>query len=202
MSGRAWRSRKEKHSHNIYVVGNVGGKPLSLHRFLMNPPPGMQVDHINGNGLDNRRSNLRLCSGVENLRNKRVTPRTKRGDFKGVSEISGGHFCARIQINGVKKWLGTFIAPLDAAIAYDIAAEKHFGAFAALNIPGRDASYVPTPLQYRTRAETIAYRKAFNLCIKCGMPAAPGRVKCESHLERARVLWKKRYRRGRAGAST
>lgn len=107
-----------------------------LHRFLLQPVDGFSVDHINGDGLDNRRSNLRLCSNRENSHNaaKRAT-RNCSSAFKGVYLADKKYWCAQIQINGKKVNLGRFADELSAARAYDLAALEHFGEFARLNFP-------------------------------------------------------------------
>lgn len=58
-------------------------KPIKMHRLLMNPPDTMEVDHIDGNGINNQKSNLRICSHAENCKNQKVRYSTKTG-FKGV----------------------------------------------------------------------------------------------------------------------
>ena len=104
-----------------------------MHRFLMNPPAGLVVDHINGDRLDNRRSNLRVCTHRDNLRN-RVTRRDNESGFKGVSRVRpGGRWKARIRIDERCLHLGVFDTPLEAARCYNEAAQLHYGEFANLN---------------------------------------------------------------------
>lgn len=64
-----WVSRMS--NNYVYAVGRIGGKPTALHRFLMQCPANMVVDHINRNALDNRRCNLHICTTAENGRNQR-----------------------------------------------------------------------------------------------------------------------------------
>jgi hypothetical protein len=100
----------------------------TMHRFLTGWP---LVDHINGNGLDNRRENLRRATVQENNRNRRP-----RNQYKGVTlERRTGRWFARIAIDGHRIHLGTFDTPEAAAAAYDTAAREHFGEFAWLNFP-------------------------------------------------------------------
>lgn len=123
-------------SHTTYVEVTGGGAPrISLQRLIMAPPPGMVVDHINGDGLDNRRANLRICTHAENMRNSAVhfSPR-KTSRFKGVMHHpKTGKWQAAIQQNGVRLFLGTFEQEERAARAYDAAAKVLHGRFAKTN---------------------------------------------------------------------
>lgn len=104
-----------------------------MHRFIASPPIGMDVDHINGDGLDNRRCNLRICSRSENLRNQRLQA-GKSSVYKGVSAHSrAGYWTAQIKVRGKKIHLGVFKSETDAARAYDAAAMREFGEFAKTN---------------------------------------------------------------------
>lgn len=108
-----------------------GETPTSLHRYIMQPPTGLVVDHINGDGLDNRRINLRVCTQKENVRNRIHGPISRSG-FRGVFGHPSGRE-ARIKVNGKSKHLGTFATAEEAALAYDRAATEHFGEFAQTN---------------------------------------------------------------------
>jgi hypothetical protein len=117
-----------------YARATVGGKTVAMHRLIMNAPPGKVVDHINGHRLDNRRSNLRICTRAENLWNARKGRGTSR--FKGVFWDSRRHkWGACIHRDGKGYWLGHFTDEVAAAQAYDRAARELFGAFACLNFP-------------------------------------------------------------------
>lgn len=113
------------HSPWLYAYRKGGER---MHRSIMNAPKDMQVDHINGNTLDNRKKNLRICSLAENCRNVR----TQRNLPKGVHK-KRNKFRARIKINGTLQSLGYFKTPEEAARAYDEAAFKTWGEFACLN---------------------------------------------------------------------
>jgi hypothetical protein len=88
------------------------------------------VDHVDGDGLNNQRHNLRLASHAENMRNRKATGGKSR--FKGVW-LSKGAWRAEIQLNGKKIRLGTFTKEADAARAYDRAAVEYHGDFARTN---------------------------------------------------------------------
>lgn len=106
-----------------------------LHREIMKADKGVEVDHRDGNGLNNRGSNLRLCSGVENSQNRSMR-RDNASGYKGVSlHKRAGKWQAQLQIAGQYKYLGLFDQAIDAACAYDTAALAAFGEFARLNFP-------------------------------------------------------------------
>lgn len=101
-----------------------------MHRFITG---ANYVDHINGNGLDNRRANLRPTDHAHNLRNQRLQARSKSG-YKGVT-ANRDKWRAQIRLNGRDRYLGLFVRPEDAARAYDAAAIELFGEFARPNFP-------------------------------------------------------------------
>ncbi len=101
---------------------------IAMHRLVAGTPDGMETDHINGNKLDNRRENLRICTHAENLRNRMPI----KGGIKGVNR-NWNKFRARIRVNGVSIHLGNYPSEYEAAMAYDTAAIKYHGEFAATN---------------------------------------------------------------------
>jgi hypothetical protein len=109
------------------------GRKLYLHRLLLNAPADAQIDHINGNTLDNRRSNLRISTASTNQQNRhRVQGHIP---YKGVYRHTDGRFIARIKVRNTQYWLGSFKTALEAARAYDRKARYYFGAFARVNFP-------------------------------------------------------------------
>ncbi len=116
-----------------YAVGKFNGAHGGMHRFLLNPLSNQDVDHRSGDGLDNTRSNLRVCTRAENIRNCRKT--YGRSRFKGVNFHKGhNQWRARIMApDGKRRELGNFSTERDAALAYDRAAVELFGQFACTN---------------------------------------------------------------------
>ena len=114
------------------VLDGAGGRrTVRLHRFILDAPAGVDVDHINGDGLDNRRCNLRICTRRENIANRRKA-RGTASRYLGVYWHKGG-----------RKWaaqcgsshIGMFENEIDAAVAHDRVASARYGVFAALNFP-------------------------------------------------------------------
>lgn len=114
-----------------YVVGAGGRK--RLHRVIMNTPPNEQVDHINGNKLDNRIDNLRNCTAKQNSYNNSIYSNNTSG-YKGVVLIkTSGKFRARIRFNNKYLHIGCFNSAIEAAKAYNKKATELFGEFARVN---------------------------------------------------------------------
>jgi len=120
-------------SDHGYAVATIGTRMLYLHRLLMGDiVEGKQVDHINGDKLDNRRENLRVCTARENQANTAKQARPTYSKFKGVCQ-SAGHWRAYIATSDKQTHLGSFATEGEAAYAYNLAAIERFGAFAKLN---------------------------------------------------------------------
>lgn len=114
-----------------YAKRNCSRSPISLmHRLIIGARSGQIVDHINGDPLDNRKSNLRLCSQGENVMNQRRRTNNTSG-FKGVSFSKDRRkWVANIQSCGRFKFLGYYATPEDAHAAYVEAAKRLHGEFA------------------------------------------------------------------------
>lgn len=116
-------------------AGAVRGsrKVILMHRVICKPPNDKVVDHRNCDPLDNRRSNLRICTQAENSRNSSAIPLSKSG-FRGVSQShSSSRWEAHITINRQQTHLGCFATKEEAARTYDKAARKYHGEFATTN---------------------------------------------------------------------
>lgn len=118
-----------------YASARINGRKTLMHRWLMDTPEGVFVDHINNNGLDNRRENLRLCTPHENSMGQGVNPNRGTSKYKGVYLHNSGPnpWVAEIKHNRKLHYLGCFKTEKDAARAYNEAAEERFGAHAFLN---------------------------------------------------------------------
>lgn len=120
-----------------YLTDETGArKRLMMHNLILPPPPGYVVDHINGNGLDNRRSNLRLATIQQNACNTPVYKcKGKTSKYKGVSyDPINKKWKAAIQVDGHYKTLSRHPTEDEAALAYNEAAKVAYGEFARLNV--------------------------------------------------------------------
>lgn len=114
------------------VYTTIEGKLVQIHRFILNVQESIVfVDHRDGNRLDNRRKNLRLCNNQQNCMNQK--PRLGR-KYKGTAKLPSGMYRARVTLNGKHLHLGTFITEELAALAYNEAAIEYYGEFARLNV--------------------------------------------------------------------
>ncbi len=115
-----------------YAYRGRGANKEYMHRMIVGASRGQFVDHIDGNGLNNTRANLRLCTKQQNAFNMESKSNSASG-YKGVTKHRDCRWQARIMLNGKNLYLGLFPDSCSAAMAYDEAAVKHFGEFARLN---------------------------------------------------------------------
>jgi hypothetical protein len=114
-------------------IGEI--KIVRLHRQIIEAPDGLLVDHRNGNGLDNRRTNLRIATQSQNMQNRQKR-KNSTSRFIGVWFVKNKNLWeSRITYQGKRLWLGRFKSEISAAHAYDSAAKKYHGEFARLNFP-------------------------------------------------------------------
>jgi hypothetical protein len=136
-----WSAARQ--GRTIYAVRSHHGVQIRMHRVIMKAPRGLVCDHIDHDGSNNTKRNLRLCTRNQNGKNQRR--RTDgRSKYKGVSWHKGdGRWHARIYHNGRCHHLGRFRREIDAARAYDRAARRLHGSFASLNFPRRRRIQLP-----------------------------------------------------------
>ena len=127
-----------KSGHTFYARRKVAPKKnrktiICMHREIIKAPAGFVVDHINHNGLDNRKANLRPATWAQNIRHSKKTRNKFRSNYKGLFHRGDGMWRVLITVDGRRIYLGCFKDEIDAAKAYDTAAKKYFGEFANLN---------------------------------------------------------------------
>ena len=127
----SWHIIRGKYTVYAAAYDRETGGTLYMHRLLTGAQAGQDVDHVNHNGLDNRRDNLRVGTRQQNMRNRRPNRNTS-SKYKGVCRYKG-KWVAGFYIDKRRIHLGTFATEEEAAIAYNEAARAHFGEFARLN---------------------------------------------------------------------
>lgn len=136
-----WKWYLLKSHTNYYAIrtSKPENKLIQLHRVVIKAKQGEFVDHINGDKLDNRKVNLRICTKAQNAQNRKTSKLNKSG-YNGVSWcIRNKKWVAQIQCENKKNHIGYYIDPIDAAKAFNEAAKKYHGEFAKLNvIPGEN----------------------------------------------------------------
>jgi len=124
--------------NQLYAQRRCRGKTIRMHQFIMRPPKGKVVDHIDGNGLNNRRCNLRICTPQQNSWNhKRRKQPGASSRFIGVYPYKKrpGKWYVKIKCGDERVNLGPFDSEIEAALARDRKARELFGEYASLNLP-------------------------------------------------------------------
>ncbi len=126
-----WKWHANNQHGNWYAINPKMGR---MHRFVMNNPIDLEVDHLNGDGLDNRRCNLRACTHSQNMMNQKAkTCQTSK--YKGVWwQKDRKKWVSSIRLNQQKIYVGSFLDEGDAGRAYNKKARELYGGFAKLNI--------------------------------------------------------------------
>jgi hypothetical protein len=147
LSALSWHSFKPRKALTAYaktarkqINYDKRGSPSLMHRIILGlTDPRIKVDHIDRNGLNNQRSNLRIATQLQNMANqKRRKTQASSSKFKGVF-FSRGEYALRkpwramIKINYKTIHLGRYTTEIEAANAYDVAAKKYHGEFACTN---------------------------------------------------------------------
>jgi len=159
-----WSACTNTVSRTWYVVRREQHKTIAMHRQIMECPEGKVVDHINGNGWDNRRCNLRVCTHKQNNCNSRLYSNNTSG-YKGVYlNSSTGRYVARISPDKQHISLGKFRTPEQAAVVYNMAAVTFFGEFASLNtvkLSGNECEELRDVLARRSRGLNINNKSGY-----------------------------------------
>lgn len=134
-----WLSQWKWYFTGYYAAREERGKDgkqraIRMHRVIADTPPELEVDHINGDKLDNRRVNLRNCVHYQNNFHQGMKKHNTSG-YKGIIQINSEKWVAKINVKGKQIYLGSYDDPKDAAKAYDIGAKQYHGEFASLNFP-------------------------------------------------------------------
>jgi len=143
---KKYRWYADRNGRCIYAACRTERGVVYMHRLITKAPPGWTVDHIDGNGLNNRRSNLRVCTQKQNCANRR--PRAGSSQFVGVTRV-GRKWMAQIGWHGRCLYLGLYDDEVEAAKVRDRKAYELHGEFAYINLPEELARWLK---QQRRRA--------------------------------------------------
>lgn len=132
-----WGISKRKNYNYVVRWDFINGKrkAVYLHRFIMNCPKGMVVDHIFGDTFDNRKSKMRICTHQQNGFNQKTQTRKKSSIYKGVHWNERGQiWISSTKLNKKYVYIGSFKKEKDAARAYNKKVKELFGVFSCLNL--------------------------------------------------------------------
>lgn len=134
VKNRVWHGQCRKKGETVYALD---GHRNLMHQVLLGKKDGLTIDHINGNGLDNRRKNLRFCTQKQNSRNNKRRKNLFSSKYKGVYKktYKSGKmsWVASITVDNKHIYLGTFENEEHAGYAYNLGAKKYFKEYASLN---------------------------------------------------------------------
>lgn len=141
-----WYAVLVRNTFYALTTKDVDGRPLAMHRLISKPEPGYEPDHINHDGLDNRRGNLRNLTHAHNLQNQRGPQKGQSHGFVGISQDKNRlnqkcSWVAHVQVNGKAKHIGRYATAEDAARARDKAALEFYGPHAHLNFPDQEGAH-------------------------------------------------------------
>lgn len=133
VSGYSWCVLKNK--HNTYAKTTTNDKTVLLHRLIAHASDIEEVDHIDGDGLNNQRGNLRICTSVQNKHNTKVRCDNALG-YRGVyyNKREDKYYAQIKPPEELRVFIGSFDTPEEAALAYNKAAFDFFGEFARCNV--------------------------------------------------------------------
>lgn len=124
-----WICHRPSSNYQVAISVKRGRKSIRMHRLIMNALPGMEIDHINGNPLDNRKCNLRFVTHAQNQKNMNLSVSNK----SGKKEVSWHKRSRKWQVFAANTYIGLFSSIEEASMAYDKAAKEMFGEFARTN---------------------------------------------------------------------
>lgn len=136
LSKYRWHAQPRRRTTYAITTFHMSEKSssISMHRMIMKPPSKLEVDHIDSNGLNNQRSNLRLATRSQNMRNTRVFKKNQSSRYRGVVRRNRKKpWQVQIRVRGKKIYIGSYATEKEAARAYNKAAQKYHGDFAILN---------------------------------------------------------------------
>ncbi|BAK66857.1 putative endonuclease [Sphingobium sp. SYK-6] len=147
VAGIKWHAHPvERSTGGFYAVNGRGGAKPTLagrrymHRLILGASASQLVDHVNGDGLDNRRANLRIATRRQNNINRQTT---NRWGFRGIERTASGRWRSLIRVDGRRIAGPLQDNAIDAALIYDAMASLHFGEFAVLNFPKHKEATAP-----------------------------------------------------------
>lgn len=130
--GRNWTAYYSRITKTYYATCSSKRKSLRMHRLILDAPSGMDVDHKNGDTLDNRRENLRIATRAQNCANRK-RPVTNRTGSKCVFwRKDRSRYCVTLGVNGKRIYIGYFKSFEEARAAYEKAAMQYHGDFARI----------------------------------------------------------------------